>query len=332
MKIAIFLPLFLISFSSLTPTTGAKMRGLARGNPEHRLLEGDDKDDKDDKDDEDDGNSSGGDLVAAACFPEDATVIVKGTGRVSMKDLQVGDQVLTETSYQPVYAFGHLKPAQQAEFLQFTSSNKMSKPVELTEDHLVFIHGKDHPVRAGSVKVGDILKAVAASDTSSHEVTTITKITRKGLYAPFTPGGTIVVNDVLASSYVSVQGKESDFVEVGGGMKIMSEHDWVHMGVSPMRLLCHRLSSKICEHYDEEGIPYYASFAIKVNQWSRRQHPVVHALLVFSVIVLTGACFLAEKAVDAFMLHGTLLVMVAAFAWAKACRIHIQAGKAKKVD
>ena len=72
-----------------------------------RVLKGDDGD-------KDDGDGTPGTdeivdaVTEAACFSEVSTVQVQNKGPVAMKDLQVGDYVLTANNeYQPVYAFGH---------------------------------------------------------------------------------------------------------------------------------------------------------------------------------------------------------------------------------
>ena len=145
-----------------------------------------------------------------------------------MKNLQVGDYVLTRTgNYQPVYAFAHWDSSRYTEYLQIHTSRlnhrddenshiimnhhnitMVSSPLELTQDHLVYIQGEDKPVPAGAVKVGDILQGVAfASDFNPshaprqklqhrHEkqeqlirqlvVTDIQAVTRNGLYNPLT--------------------------------------------------------------------------------------------------------------------------------------------------
>lgn len=305
----------------LQPALGTKLRGkkpirgakLRREEREYysRALKG--------------SKDSSSDSGIAGCFPEDATVLVEGTGPLSMKELKVGDSVLTDKkSYQPVYAFGHKNTNEEATYFQFTTSNK--KSLEMTGDHLVFLQGKSNPVRADTVQIGDVLRTVNLSDAT---VTKIKKVTRKGLYAPFTPGGTVVVNDFLASSYISVQGKTGEFVELGG-QPIISHHAWVHLGLSPMRLLCHGMSYKICEACDNEGIPYYASFAIKLNHWSRRQNTALCGLVLCAVFLLTGVCLLLETAVRVFAASAVMLFFGAFVVWSKKNCFQIRLSKASK--
>lgn len=108
------------------------------------------------------------------CFSAVATVQVEGKGPVAMKDLQVGEKVLTASNdFEPVYAFGHRHLTHTAKFIQFNGG------LEITGAHLVFIEGKVNPVRADSVKVGDFLQG--------GEVKSIKTIQRSGLYTPLTP-------------------------------------------------------------------------------------------------------------------------------------------------
>ncbi|CAB9502309.1 unknown protein [Seminavis robusta] len=78
---------------------------------------------------------------AGNCFSKSALVQVANKGDIAMKDLQVGDRVLTTSgTYQPIYSFGHYQTDQKATFLQIhTSTNSSSKPLEMTGNHLIFL-------------------------------------------------------------------------------------------------------------------------------------------------------------------------------------------------
>lgn len=105
-------------------------------------------------------------ITDATCFSGVATVQVVNRGIVAMKDLKVGDRVLTKgMRYEPVYAFGRRVPGKLGSFLQIhtrpegQNTTKVLAPLEPTEEHLLYLRGKDKPVRASSLKVGDVLKA-----------------------------------------------------------------------------------------------------------------------------------------------------------------------------
>ena len=104
-----------------------------------------------------------------------------------MKDLNIGDQVLTSTGYQAIYGQVHDKRPITTEFLQIYTTS-YSKPLEITEDHLIYIANRANPVKAGSIKVGDVLQSVCVWDgkDAGASVTKITKILRPSVYAPLT--------------------------------------------------------------------------------------------------------------------------------------------------
>ena len=163
---------------------------------------------------------------------------MKDKGTVLMKELQVGDKVLTANGeYQTVYSFSHYHESKPTEYLQIYFANSKG-PLEISNRHLVFLAAKKNPVPASQIKVGDKLTAQSGESTSTSMTDTVIKINkvrRDGLYAPFTADGTIAVNDVLASSFVTFQ--DSDSVEIGG-YKVISYHLLEHMFEMPHRLFC----------------------------------------------------------------------------------------------
>ena len=136
------------------------------------------------------------------CFPADATVQVQQKGLVAMKDLQMGDFVLTDAAsqkYEPVYSFGHYDKNWQADFVQLeTAQNSLG----LTANHLVYLQGQRSPIRADQVQLGD---SIQTSTPASTPVTKISTVQNQGLFMPLTQSGKIMVNGILASSYVSIQ-------------------------------------------------------------------------------------------------------------------------------
>ena len=141
------------------------------------------------------------DPFAKACFSGSTLVTVKNMGTVTMDNLQLGDLIMTANGrYEPVYSFGHRAESMVAEYLQFLPSN-----LEVSADHMVFVvtrDGNSRALPAAFVKVGDQLM-------HGETVTEIMRVHRKGLYAPFTPSGTLVVNGVGVSSYIALQASES---------------------------------------------------------------------------------------------------------------------------
>ena len=115
------------------------------------------------------------------CFSEDTTVTVLGQGLVAMKNLRVGDQILTgqkNPQYESIYAFGHYQPTQAGDFLVIHTDG--GPKVEVTGEHLVYLDDKAYPVRASSVRIGDKLM----TPDGAIAVAKISTTTKRGLYAP----------------------------------------------------------------------------------------------------------------------------------------------------
>merc|ERR1712176_1412563 len=166
------------------------------------------------------------------------------------------------------------------------------KPLEMSAEHLVFVEGKTNPVRAASIKVGDILQA-----QDNHAVVqSIKKVTRNGIYNPLTSSGTIQVNGITASNYISFQKEHGEYAEFQGGVEIMSHHDAAHIAMTPYRFYCTTLA--ICDMNDaDSGMPYYVSMGIELIGWSKQQNILVQLFVYASFRMLLLASILMTLAV-----------------------------------
>jgi len=244
-----------------------------------------------------------GDIIDAfGCFSEMATVQVQGASEpVSMTDLSVGDFVLSnDGSYQQVYAWGHKSVDQQATFFQLYSASS-EEPLELTGEHLVYVTGKANPVRADSVQTGDVLESTG----SNAEIRKIRQIKRTGVYTPLTTTGKIVVNNIYASSYVSLQENASEFVQVKGVNTPLTQHYGIHLCLSPFRMMCKLVE---CNTQNENGIPSFIDNGIQFSQWVETQNGLVQLFLFSVLFLLAGFCMVLENSV------GLPLVVSAAYA------------------
>jgi hypothetical protein len=202
-----------------------------------------------------------------------------------MNDLKIGDMAQTgEGEFSRIYSFGHFSHHSKSEYLQLHIEGQ-GRPLEITKEHLVFVETRG-PVPAFAVLSGDRLKM---ADKDVAEVTKITKVNRVGAFAPFTESGTIVVNGVLASSYVTLQDDESGSFVVGD-TKIFPMHWLAHSLQAPHRLICH-LNMNICanETYNEEGISHWVYRPLLFSKWILRQHSVVLALMSVPIVLLALA-------------------------------------------
>ena len=266
-----------------------------------------------------------GDIIGIGCFSERATVQIQGhTDPVSIQDLKVGDHVLTAgNQYSPVYAFGHHNTQKEATFVQLETR---TRTLELTGDHLVYLNGKANPVRADSIERGDVVRG----QNAGMKVFGVQSVQREGVYAPLTPGGTVIVDGIVASSYVSLNPESKEYVELQNGMRIMSQQDYVHMGLSPFRLACQGLpafwSQAVCDTDNDDGMPAYVSLALRLNRGIYKCQSVARqSMMLFGVVVLTGTCLLVESIFGATHAPSVLLAFAGMYALARILKFKVRA-------
>jgi len=247
---------------------------------------------------DDDSSDDGG-----ACFSGNMEVVVQGKGVVPMEALQVGDYVKIGNGevFEQVYAFGHRVPQKYAEFVQLHTN--AGAPLEMTGEHLVFVHGKINPVRADSIEVGDLLQ----SEGNDAVVRKIKVVARNGIYNPLTRSGTIQVNGIAASNYIAFQKENNEYAEFQGGIKVMSHHDAAHIAMTPYRFYCTTLA--MCDIDDtNSGMPVYVSMGIELIEWSKQQHILVQLFTYASFRMLLLASILMACAIlmiPAYLLSGS---------------------------
>jgi hypothetical protein len=209
-----------------------------------------------------------------------------------MGDLAVGDYVMTgKGHYQPVYAFGHYHKTMSAEFLQLHFViNSKKNVLEITREHLIYVGGKNHPIPARAVSVGDELVTDLAAGTSIL-VTKISHVQRKGVFAPLTADGSVVVNGVVASSYITLQGHSSDgAVAMGDGTRLtwLSHHAIIHHALAPFRFLCVVTGGWPAYTTNDLGMPSYVAYGLKLAHWVDEQHVWVQTIVLIASLVLYG--------------------------------------------
>jgi hypothetical protein len=221
-----------------------------------------------------------------SCFSGLNTLDVLNQGVTPIGDVQVGDQVLTAGGdYEPVYALAHFNPKEENDYVQI-HVKAQNTPLEVVPNHLVFKADASNPVRADSIKVGDVLK----EENGGGAVTKIRNVQREGTYNPLTPSGTLVVNGgVVASTYIPITEHEG----------IMSHHDYTHLMLSPFRLMCMGISSRMCEIYNEQGIPHYIAWGMKLHEWADKQNVLVKFAFFLLATAFTGVCMIGEKVLGA---------------------------------
>mmetsp|Transcript_9709 Transcript_9709/g.22357 ORF Transcript_9709/g.22357 Transcript_9709/m.22357 type:complete len:455 (+) Transcript_9709:189-1553(+) len=217
------------------------------------------------------------------CFSGRNTVEVKGKGAIRMKDLNIGDSVMVgDNQYEPVYSFGHVNDIAKTNYLQFFFTDSLlHRPLEISGDHMVFVEGY-RAVPASSVQIRDRL--ILGSDTLElADVDGIQTVVRRGSYAPFTKSGRIVVNGILASSFVAFQDKEHLHI---GEISTAFSYQWLARTFeAPHRLICHVGLCGDVETYTREGVSHWVHVPLKVSRWMLRQHPIILCLVFVPALI-----------------------------------------------
>jgi hypothetical protein len=210
----------------------------------------------------------------SSCFSASNTVEVQGKGVVPINLLKIGDYVKAgKDKVSRVYSFSHINKNTETKFLQIHMEH-CDMPLEISPDHLIYVGGK--PVRAADVQVGNFLHG--------HRVSHITTVQRHGVYAPVTFSGDIMVNGVLASTYVSM-------------LDLIPPHfqnHAAHILTGVHRMAC-KLSFSSCleEKYDMDGISQFIHPIVNVvrkvndgNGWIEVSGVVVATPLLFIIFCL----------------------------------------------
>lgn len=211
------------------------------------------------------------------CFPGDAIVDVKGKGKVTMMKLELGDDILTDAGYETVYSFGHRNNNIKSRFLKISTPSSV---IEVSPDHMVFV--KDgRSVPASAIEVGDEL-STAVSGVYSR-VSAIGSVEKKGAYAPFTTSGTVIVNDIKASCFISIQEGSSTLL-VGGFDSGISHQFLARTFEAPHRAYCQILDCSK-ETYDSRGISNWVSLPQQYFSGAANDASIILLLPAFAVPV-----------------------------------------------
>jgi Hint module len=176
----------------------------------------------------------------ALCFSGKNLVEIQHVGHIQMSQLCIGDYIKSsDNKFTLVYGFGHFDPIQDGTFLQIMfhddadgevlsafMDQESSSFIELSVHHLIMIerNHKQYWVPAGDVHVDDIL--------SGRRVKSIQEVIRRGIYAPLTQSGDILVNGILASNYVNL------FEFFPSMILLPEQHTLAHTFFFPQQMLC----------------------------------------------------------------------------------------------
>ena len=213
---------------------------------------------------------------SGGCFPGFASVILEDGQRKMVKDLKVGNRVLTADDEGNIVSSEFLMfidrdPKTIREFYVFETEEPRST-LRLTPAHLVFVTnngtGSDTTaVFASNVTPGQ--KVLVVDDALEHlKAVTVQRIfveEYEGSYAPVTSHGTIIIDQVLVSCYA-----------------VIEDHKWAHWAFAPVRVV-HAfmfLTGLLKEREyppTRDGIHWYSDILYHMGTWlldSNTFHPL----------------------------------------------------------
>jgi hypothetical protein len=224
-----------------------------------------------------------------ACFSGDSFVQVLTKGTIRMKDLMLGDKVhVGNDVFEPVYSFGHRISDLNVDFLRVRTERAT---IDISEDHMIFSDG-GNAIAARLLKVGDKLLHANGEIITVQD---IVMISAKGAYAPFTSSGKIVVNDIVASTFVAFGNGSNMHI---AGLRF-SFHWLAHTFETPHRMYCTLLSNCKSERYNANGISHWVDIPHQVALWMFSQTGtmqftlkaiVVMYLLALSLFKILSQC------------------------------------------
>lgn len=126
------------------------------------------------------------------CFPETAIINNK-----LITELKIGDTVPTSSGMSKITTFLHYEPDVKVNMIRFVLQNNHTTTV--SRDHMIFINGKYKS--AIVVNVGDFVEY----DGEKVKIVDKFVVETKGLYAPLTEEGNIIVDNVHYSCYTQTK-------------------------------------------------------------------------------------------------------------------------------
>ncbi|XP_028255586.1 indian hedgehog B protein-like [Parambassis ranga] len=181
---------------------------------------------------------------SGGCFPGDALVTLESGGQKSISDLRPGERVLAssgsdgrgELMYSEVLAFLDQDPVTRRLF--YTLQTDAGPRLSLTAAHLLFVtegncsegappaHGVLRAAYASDVQPGQCVLVSEGEAGQRHSegrlshVSRVGVMERRGVFAPLTQQGTVVVDGVVASCYA-----------------VVDQQSMAHWAFAPLRLM-----------------------------------------------------------------------------------------------
>lgn len=183
--------------------------------------------------------------------------------------------------------------------------------LELSRDHMLFAEkgGSIVSTPTSLINVGNKV-IVGSNGDKLGEVLKVANVSQKGAYAPFTTSGKILVNNVLASRYVSFI-SDKDMLEIGG-IKTPLTMQWIaHTFKAPHRLVCSLNFSYCKNEMYTDVISNWVVGPYGAGQWLLKQNMLIQ-VVSFSVFTTCLALLSVVEAATVVVANQTLTCMILA--------------------
>ena len=300
----------------------------------------------------DSGGDDGGGGGRRRCFSSHNFVMVQDKGLVRMDQLQIGDYVLDKSShhdhekYSRVYSFSHYEKDAVGDYLQiYTNNNGMGMgmdmsgmgngPLEISKEHMLMVNGRMQ--KASNVQVGDIL----VSNAVAVAVSRIDRVQRKGMYAPVTESGSLLVNGIHASSYIQIWDNTNISEDSWSSWLLLNhQQELIHTFMAVHRGICRwqlgmTLDNRLCknEGYTEDGgYSYWIYPMMKVVDYMEEHCSAtmkVLLVLLYSPILVLGVVleqvmlWVFQYQSNGNIMEGCLAFWIMAVAMARHIHMHM---------
>ncbi|CAF3852651.1 unnamed protein product [Rotaria sp. Silwood1] len=150
------------------------------------------------------------------CFPGRSTVITEYGSMKSLSNIEIGERVLVMNKenkliYDPIEGFIHLKRNGLFSFLliimKIDDHRNIITSLFISPNHLIFLANDTElksAIFASQLHLDDHIQYVYKNEIISAKIKNIYLTIQEGYYAPLTPSGTIIIDNVLVSNYASV--------------------------------------------------------------------------------------------------------------------------------
>ncbi|CAF1332738.1 unnamed protein product [Rotaria magnacalcarata] len=150
------------------------------------------------------------------CFPGRSIAITENGLMKSLSHLKKGDRVLVMNKdntlmYEPIEGFIHLKRDGLFDFLliniKIDDHKNTTTSLFISLNHLIFLADDAElksAIFASQLHVGDRIKYLHNNQIVAAKIESIYLTKEEGFYAPLTPSGTIIIDNVVVSNYATV--------------------------------------------------------------------------------------------------------------------------------